>query len=150
MTVPSSTYTEIVSTTLNSYSSKLYDNILNHNPLLARLKRKEQSTAIPGGVKILENLEYGENSTVKWYSGLETLDVSSSDVFTSAEYEWKELNANVVITGKEKAQNSGSKESVHNLVKGKIRNAEKSLKNEMAAALYYLYIKQVQDKNNYF
>jgi hypothetical protein len=137
MTLPSSVYTEIVSTTLNRYSSKLYDNILNHNPLLARLKRKEQATTIPGGVKILENLEYGENGTVKWYSGLETLDVSSSDVFTSAEFEWKELNANVVITGKEKAQNSGSKESVHSLVKSKIRNAEKSLKNELAAALFY-------------
>ena len=136
MALPNSSYAEIVSTTIDAYSDQLYDNILNHNPLLKRMQRKGNSSSIPGGVKILENLEYGENGTIKWYSGLETLDVSASDVFTSAEYEWKELNANVVITGLEKAQNSGAA-AKHNLVKSKIRNAEKSLKNEMAAALFY-------------
>lgn len=136
MALPNSSYAEIVSTTIDAYSDQLYDNILNHNPLLKRMQRKGNSSSIPGGVKILENLEYGENGTIKWYSGLETLDVSASDVFTSAEYEWKELNANVVITGLEKAQNSGAA-AKHNLVKAKIRNAEKSLKNEMAAALFY-------------
>jgi hypothetical protein len=43
----------------------------------------------------------------------------------------------VTITGLEEIQNSG-KEAVHNLLKSRIRNLEKSMKNTMATALYAL------------
>jgi hypothetical protein len=137
MAIPSSTYTEIVTTTLDSYRSSLADNVLNHNPLLARLKKKGNTSNVGGGVKILENLMYADNSTVKWYSGLEVLDVGASDVLTSANFDWKELNANVIISGIEKAQNSGTKESIFNLVKSKIRVAEITLQNTVSTALFY-------------
>ncbi|MCI0557645.1 MAG: phage major capsid protein, partial [Nitrososphaera sp.] len=55
--------------------------------------------------------------------------------FTYAEFNYKQLAGNVVITGLEEIQNSG-KEAVHNLLKSRIKNLEKSLKNEMATALY--------------
>ena len=70
MAVPSSTYTELVTTTLDNYRSTLADNILTHNPLLERIKRKGNAEPVGGGVKILENLMYAENSTKLWYSGL--------------------------------------------------------------------------------
>lgn len=73
-----------------------------------------------------------------WYSGLETLDVSQSDVLTSASFAWKEMNSNVVISGLDKAKNSGTKESVFNLVKSRIRVAEISMQNEIANALFYI------------
>jgi hypothetical protein len=72
-----------------------------------------------------------------WYSGLELLTVEQSDVLTSANFDWKELNVNVVISGLEKAQNSGTKESVHNLLKSRIKVAEITMQNEIAAALFY-------------
>lgn len=137
MAVPSSTYTELVTTTLNKYSATLADNITNHNPLLDKIKKKGNAEPVGGGVKILENLMYAENSTKLWYSGLETLNVGQSDVLTSANFDWKELNVNVVISGLEKAQNSGTKESVHNLLKSRIKVAEITMQNEMAAALFY-------------
>ncbi len=137
MAIPSSTYTELVTTTLDNYRSELADNVTNHNPLLAKLKRRGNTTNVGGGAKILENLMYADNSTVKWYSGLEQLDVGASDVLTSANFDWKELNANVIISGLEKAQNSGTKESVFNLVKSRIQVAEISLMNEVSLALFY-------------
>ena len=136
MAVPNSTYTEIVTTTIDNYRDALADNILNHNALLERMKRKGNAKAVSGGVKILENLMYAENSTVKWYTGLEILDVSQSDVLTSANFDWKELNANIVMSGLEMAQNSGSKESMHNLVKSRISVAEKTMANTVAAAIF--------------
>ncbi len=42
-----------------------------------------------GGRSLVEEIEYAENSTFKYYSGYEELDVGASDVFTSAEYNWK-------------------------------------------------------------
>lgn len=137
MAIPNSSYDELASTTLDKYSAKLADNILTHNPLLERLKSKGNTKNFSGGKKILENLMYAENDTVAWYSGLEVLNVSQSDVFTSADFDIKELNANVVISGLEQAQNSGSKESVHNLLTSRIRVAEKTMANEMARAIFY-------------
>lgn len=137
MPIPSSTYTEIVSTTLNKYSATLADNVLTNNSLLVRLKQRGNTKSVGGGVKILENLMYAENSSILWYSGLEQLSVASSDVLTSAEFSWKEANVNVIVSGLEKAQNSGTKESVHNLVEAKIKVAEKTINNEIGAALFY-------------
>lgn len=137
MAIPSSTYTELVTTTLDLYRDELADNVLTHNPLLDRLKKRGNADPAPGGNTLLENLMYAQNSTVLWYSGLETLSVAQSDVLTSANFSWKELNANVVISGLDKAKNSGTKESVFNLVKSRISVAEKSLQNEVSNALFY-------------
>ena len=76
----------------------------------------------------MQELEYAENSTVMWYSGAEPLDISPTEVFTAAEFNYKQLAGNVTITGLEEIQNSG-KEAIHNLLKSRIRNLEKSLKN---------------------
>lgn len=137
MAIPSTVYTEIVTHTLDHYSSSLADNITNNNVLLLTLKKKGNTESVGGGVKILENLLYGENATIKWYSGLEELNIGASDVATSAFFDWKELNANVVMSGLEKAQNSGTKESVHKLVTSKIRAAEITINNTVAAALFF-------------
>jgi len=72
---------------------------------------------------------------VMWYSGAETLDISPSETFTAAEFNYKQLAGNVTITGLEEIQNSG-KEAVHNLLKSRIRNLEKSMTNTLATALY--------------
>ena len=64
MAIPNSTYTEIVSTTLDHYSATLADNITNNNPLLTFLKKRGNTESVGGGVKILEGLMYAENSTV--------------------------------------------------------------------------------------
>lgn len=137
MAIPNSTWTEILSTTISHYSPQIADNVLNHIPLLERMKRKGNTSAVPGGVYILEQLLYNENATFKWYSGLETLDTAQSDVVTSAQFSWKEANVNVVISGLDKAQNSGSKETVHRLVKARVSAAEKTMANNIGAALFY-------------
>lgn len=72
-----------------------------------------------------------------WYSGLDILSVAGSDVLTSANFSWKEYNVNVVMSGLDKAKNSGTKESVFSLVKSRIKNAEMTANNAIAAALFY-------------
>lgn len=126
---------EIVTTTINHYSPTLADNVTTHNPLLYYLKRRGNVEPVSGGVKILENLKYAENSTVKWYSGYEALDVSASDVLSSAEFDWKQLNCNVTISGLEEIQNS-SKEAMHNLLEARISVAEITMNNTVAGSLY--------------
>jgi len=134
MASPNASFTDIVATTLQGYSGELADNISNHNALLRQIDRKGNKKTATGRT-IVQELEYAENATVMWYSGSEALDISPSDTFTAAEYNYKQLAGNVTITGLEEIQNSG-KEAIHNLLKSRIRNLEKSLKNTLAGALY--------------
>lgn len=134
MASPNASFTDIVTTTLQGYSGELADNITNHNALLKQIERKGNGQPATGRT-IVQELEYAENGTVMWYTGAEALDITSSETFTAAEYNYKQLAGNVVITGLEEIQNSG-KEAVHNLLRSRIRNLEKSLKNTVATALY--------------
>jgi len=133
-TSPNSTYTEIVTTTLAGYSKTMADNVTNNNALLRHIDAKGNKSPATGRT-IVQELEYATNSTTKWYSGYEVLDTSTSNVFTAAEFNYKQLAGNVVISGLEQVENSGP-EQIFNLLKSRIRNLEKSLKNTMATALY--------------
>lgn len=134
MASPNSSFTDIVTTTLQGYSGELADNITNHNALWRQIKKKGNMQTATGRT-IVQEIEYAQNGNVMWYSGAETLDIGASETFTAAEYNYKQLAGNVVITGLEEIQNSG-KEAVHNLLKSRIRNLEKSLTNTLATALY--------------
>ena len=131
---PNSTYTEIVTTTLAGYSKTMADNVTNNNALLRHIDSNGNKSPATGRT-IVQELEYATNSTTKWYSGYEVLDTSTSNVFTAAEFNYKQLAGNVVISGLEQVENSGP-EQIFNLLKSRIRNLEKSLKNTMATALY--------------
>jgi hypothetical protein len=63
MPIPNSSYTEIITTTLANYRDRMADNVLAHNPLLLRLKRRGNTDSASGGTELLENLQYAENST---------------------------------------------------------------------------------------
>jgi hypothetical protein len=134
MASPNSSFTDIVTTTLQGYSGTIADNISNHNALLRQIDRKGNKR-VATGRSIVQELEYAQNATVMWYSGAETLDISPTETFTAAEFNYKQLAGNVTITGLEEIQNSG-KEAIHNLLKSRIKNLEKSMKNTIATALY--------------
>ena len=134
MASPNSTFTEIVTTTLAGYSKTLADNVTNGNALLRHIDGKGNKQ-IATGRTIVQELEYATNSTAKWYSGYEVLDTSTSNTFTAAEFNYKQLAGNVVISGLEQVENSG-KEAIFNLLKSRVRNLEKTLKNTMATGLY--------------
>ena len=126
---------EIVATTLRSRRKKLADNVLNHNALFARLNRKGMVKPVGGGREIVEELEYAENGTKAWYSGYEVLDISPSEVFDAATFDWKQLAGNVTISGLEALKNSGRERTI-NLLSSRIKNLEKTLQNAAATAVY--------------
>jgi len=134
MASPNSSFTDIVTTTLQGYSGELADNVTHHNALLRWIDKKGNKQTATGR-SIVQELEYAQNSTVMFYSGAETLDISPSETFTAAEFNYKQFAGNVVITGLEEVQNSG-KEAIHNLLRSRIRNLEKSMKNTFATQLY--------------
>lgn len=126
---------EIVTTTIRNRSRKLADNVSDNTALLHTLKSKDKIKTFSGGRNIVQELEYAENSTYKRYSGYETLDISPSDVFTAAEFEIKQAAVAVSVSGLEQLQNS-SKEQMIDLLEARIKNAERTMVNNLSADIY--------------
>lgn len=127
-------FDNLLTTTLESRTGKLADNVTDNNALLSRLKERGNIRPISGGTKIVEELEYGESNTY-WYSGYDTLTFNNPQLFTAAEYELKLLAAPIGCSGEELLKNSG-RERVIDLMEAKIKNAEKSLANQMSVGIY--------------
>lgn len=127
-------YTDVLAATIESRTGKLADNVTKNNALLYRLNERGNRKPVSGGSKILEELEYGESDNV-WYQGYDTISFTNPQIATAAEYAWKLLAAPVGISGQELLQNSG-KERIIDLFEAKIKNAEKTLRNVMSAAVY--------------
>jgi hypothetical protein len=128
--------TELVTTTLRKRNKKLADNVSNGNALLSRLNSKGNVRTASGGRSIVEELEYAENSTFKYYSGYEEFDITPSDVMTAAEYNWKQAAVVVSASGLEtEIQNSG-KEATINLLGKRIDNAIRTMRNQLSTGVY--------------
>jgi len=135
MATPSSTFTEMVSTTLRYTATEVVDNVSKHNALLRKLKEKGKIKTVGGGYEAQIPLEYAENSTYTRYAGYDTLNINGSDVITSAKYDWAQVAIHVTASGREIRQNSG-KEQMINLVKTRKSNAMKTAANNFSIDLY--------------
>lgn len=133
MAVPN--LSEIVATTIESRSRVLADNVSKSHALLDSLERKGNAKPADGGRRIVQEIEFGENGTFGWYSGYDTLNISPQEVFSAAEYDWKQAAVAVSISGLEQLMNSGE-EAFINLLESRIANAERTMKNQMGAAVY--------------
>jgi len=134
MATPNSSFSDIIATTLQGYSKTMADNITNHNALLRQMERKGNIVNRTGRT-IVQEIEFAENSTVAWFTGSDTISTAQDDTYTAAEYNWKMLAGNAVVTGLEEVQNSGP-EAVHNLVRARMKTLDKSMRNTVATALY--------------
>lgn len=127
---------EIITTTLRNRTGKLADSVTKNVALFNRMKKRGTIKPVSGGRTILQELEYAENATYQRYSGYEVLDISPSDVFTAAEFDWKQGSVAVTISGLEgSVQNTGA-EAIINLLSARIRNAEKTMVNNIWGDMY--------------
>lgn len=62
--------TELVTTTLRDRQGELADNVSKSNALLSTLNARGNIDLVDGGRTIVRELEYAENSTFQYYSGL--------------------------------------------------------------------------------
>jgi len=135
MATPSSTFTEMVTTALRHTANSITDNVSENNALLTRMKSKGNIKTIGGGYEIQIPMEYAENGSYQRYIGYENLDTSSSDVLTSAKYDWQQIALHVTASGREIRMNKG-KEQLFNLVKARVNNAKHTAANQFSVDLY--------------
>ena len=135
MASPNSTFTELFSTTFRKHRKEIKDNVSNRNALLKYMMKKGNHRVEDGGLTIVTPLDYAENSTYQRYSDWDTLDISASDVISSAEYQWRQVALNVVASGRELRINSGESKII-NLAKARIKNALRTFNNNFSEDVY--------------
>lgn len=135
MSTPSATFTEMVTSTDRNWSTRVTDNVSEHNALLRRLKQKGKIRTYGGGYEIALPLEYAENGTYQRFGGYDLLNTNASDVLTTAKFDNKMIAMHVTASGQELLQNSG-KEAMINLVKTRKQNALKTAANQFSIDAY--------------
>jgi len=128
-------YTDIITTTIESRSRKIADNVTKNNALLARLNQRGNIKTISGGSVILEEISFAQNGNGGWYSGYDLLPVAAQDVISAAQFNFKQLACPVVISGLEQIQNSGREQQI-DLMEARIGVAESTMANLMAQGVY--------------
>lgn len=126
---------EVAVTTLKNRRKEFADNVTNHVPLLDFLNSRGQVQIESGGEVLMEEIDFAENGTFKFYQGFETLDTSETQVFTAAEFDWKQAACTVVIDGRTQRQNSGPERTI-NLLSARITNCERTFANQIASSMY--------------
>lgn len=135
MPFANSSYSDILTTTIENRSRKIADNVTNNNALLTKMKKKGRIKTFSGGHKILQELSFAENSNAGWYSGYDLLPVGVSDVISAAEFDIKQAAVPVVISGLEQLQNAG-KEKMIDLMESRLEVAESTMANLITGGLY--------------
>ncbi len=128
------TLDQISAVTRVHYIPKMTDTIYDSDPLLKRSKDKF-TQKIGGGTAIRQPLAYAQPTAGGWYTGADTLDVTDTNEFAAAEYDWKQLYQNVVITGRDRMVNNGD-DAVLNFVKEKVKNAGRKIRDVLTDGLY--------------
>lgn len=121
-------YDALLSTTLDAYMAggTMFDNIFKDSAFMAALRLMDGVDTQDGGERIRAPIMYADNSTVKSYSGADTLDTTLQDGMTTAFYEWREIGGTIGITRKEERQNSGEAAKIK-LLQQKIGQAEMTM-----------------------
>ncbi len=135
MSFANSSYTDILTTTIESRSGTVADNVRKNNALLSRLKEKGKYKPVSGGTVILQELSFQENGTAMYYSGGEPLNINPSDVISAAQFPLKQAVVATTITGLEELQNS-SDEAIIDLLDARIDVSEATLENLIQNGVY--------------
>lgn len=126
-------YDSLTATTRKYYIRSLVDNVFDDLPTLKYFTRKAKPA--PGGEKLVQPLIYAQNTAKGSFHKYDVLDVTPTDEFTAAEYEWKELYVTVTISQREEAQNRGDL-AVLNLLENKMEVAKMSLRDMFSEQLW--------------
>lgn len=133
MAVPN--LSEIITTTIENRSKALADNISKSHACLDRFEAKGKAKSADGGRTIVQELEFAENATFGWYNGYDPINISPQEVFSAAEFNWKQCAVAISISGLEELMNSGEEQFI-DLLTSRIENAERSMRNQMGLAVY--------------
>lgn len=136
MASPNANFDAIASSTTRNYLNKTFsDNVFFGLPLFAWMMKNGRKAMTDGGEFLVEPLMYGKNTTNKWMSGYDTVDISPQDGLTAAQFNWKMIGGSVIFSRLERAKNTGRSQII-DLLDAKIEQEKISLQDKFNTDLY--------------
>lgn len=141
-------YNSLLASTIKYYKKGFVNNIIRDFILLAALGDKDIAPAVfkmrtpegefaegiklvDGGEKIFCPLMYGRNVTINSYVGYDTLDITPTDPFTAAEYDWCSIAGSVNMDNERLDKNRGDAQKLFDIMKGMVDNLKVSLQENI-------------------
>lgn len=112
----------LMSLSLFNYNAELVDQVSSANAFYYEIKNQMQSKS--GGIAVKMNLMYALGN-VDTYDGYDEITLTPTDGITQSTWEWRQLAATVMISGKEEIQNENG---LDDLLEAKIMQAEMGIK----------------------
>ncbi len=123
------------SVALNKHRKTLVDQVFGAMPLLATLRAKG-SVNEKGGLKIVQPLLYGENSTFDWLSKYGIIDTTAQEGISAAEFPWCHLAGSIVVSNIEIDIENAGEEQVIDLLDAKVKQATLSAQDKIYDQLW--------------
>tara|TARA_R100000700_G_C3179437_1_gene155999 strand:+ start:3740 stop:4726 length:987 start_codon:yes stop_codon:yes gene_type:complete len=121
---------DILSSTLRVLAKEAVDQLFVSTPLLEAIKAKGGIETIDGGSKIQRPLILAEHSSItQLSSGYEPINLAVSDVLRTAEFNWCDFIAPIVITKKEELSNRGPR-AILSIAEARLKSVMGMLKRE--------------------
>ncbi len=138
MATGNSSFTKLITTTLQNLPSEIFDAVSTNNALLYMLKKKGNLKVVSGGRSFTHPIYYKQNTSFKSYAKTDTIDTPLMDDVTRAEYPIKIIAGSVVISTLEEAMNAGNKEKLIDLVDETVTRAKISMAEVMGDQVFSL------------
>lgn len=126
---------QLAATTLQNYQKTFADNIGRDVVLLNHMKANGMVQVENGGRDIVMPLEYGNSTAVGTYSGTSVVENPYQEGIDAAVWDWVNYYAGVSISKDDELKNNGEF-AVKKLIKAKIRQAERTLKETIESNLH--------------
>jgi hypothetical protein len=133
--VTPATVGDMITTTANSVNKKYHDLYFNKNVLLKWFMDNAHED-VEGGFKIVEHLEYAENSTVDFYAKGGVIRTTPNQILTDAIYDAYVQAGSATIDQVDLAKNRGEAE-LASLVEKREKNLMKTAALAKSRAFYY-------------
>lgn len=129
-------FTKLITTTLQNLPSLVTDNISTNNALAYMLQKRGNIKIVSGGRKFTHPLWYLINSTFNSYGETESISTAKQEDLTRAEFPIKILAGSVVVSLFEEAMNAGDKERLIALVEDTITRGKLSMSDLLGKQVF--------------
>ncbi len=126
---------QLAATTLQNYQKTYADNIGRDVVLLNHMKANGMVQIEAGGREVVMPLEYGNSTAVGTFSGTSTVSNPYQEGIDAATYDWVNYFGGVSISKDDELKNNGEF-AIKKLIKAKIRQSERSLKEKIELDLH--------------
>jgi hypothetical protein len=126
---------EIVTTTIESRSASWRITSARTMRCLTGSKRRASVSLSLAVARLSKNSNTARTVPSTGTAAYDPLNISPSEVFSAAQFDWKQASVAVSVSGLEELMNAGD-EQIIDLLESRIENAERTMKNQMGAAVY--------------